>query len=133
MRCAVWFSNYGLPNISFDLPYRSRSPVLFETVEYETKQDILDEVYRVLEEADERGYDIGQSLYYQLPFFCSPAFIISDWCWDMLTDYFTVTKFNVPLARDLDSLDPWRLDCFSIIESEIQKITAHERGKNGNN
>jgi hypothetical protein len=93
----------------------------------------LDEVYRVLEEADERGYDIGQSLYYQLPFFCSPAFIISDWCWDMLTDYFTVTKFNVPLARDLDLLDPWRLDCFSIIESEIQKITAHERGKNGNN
>ena len=51
----------------------------------------------------------------------------------MLTDYFTVTKFNVPLARDLDSLDPWRLDCFSIIVSEIQKITAHERGKNGNN
>ena len=71
-------SGVGLPNISFDLPYRSRSPVLFETVEYETKQDILDEVYRVLEEADERGYDIGQSLYYQLPFFCSPAFIISD-------------------------------------------------------
>ena len=90
------------------------------------------EIKKVLNQKGVEKFGIGQTLYYEMPFFCNPSFIISDWCWDMLTDYFTVTKFNVPLARDLDSLDPWRLDCFSIIENEIQKITAHERGKNGN-
>ena len=131
MRVAVWFSNYGLPNNKFELPYIAQSPVLLKKIEYETDQDVLQEINRVIEESNIRGYDIGKSLYFQMPFFCNPSFIISDWCWDMLTDYFTVTKFNVPLARDLDSLDPWRLDCFSIIENEIQKISNHERKKNG--
>ena len=133
MRCAVWFSNYGRPDLNYNLPYDSRSPVSLKKVRFETNKDILDEVQRVLKQSEDRRYDIGQSLYFQLPFFCNPSVIISDWCWEMITDYFTVTKFNVPLAKDLDSLDPWRLDCFSIIESEIQKITAYERGKNGNN
>jgi hypothetical protein len=68
----------------------------------------------------------------QLPFFCDPVQIISTWCWDMITDYFTVTKFHIPLARDLDSLNPWLLDCFSIIENEINNIQIHEREKHGN-
>jgi hypothetical protein len=50
----------------------------------------------------------------------------------MITDYFTVTKFHIPLARDLDSLNPWQLDCFLVIENEITNITTHEREKNGN-
>ena len=133
MRCAVWFSYYGLPNIQLDLPYDSQSPVLFERVTYETKQDILNEVYRVLEQSNNRGYNIGQSLYYQLPFFCSPSFIISDWCWQMLGDYYIVKKFNVPAATDIDSADAFTLDCFNIIEEEMNYITAHERTKkNGN-
>ena len=132
MRCAVWFSNYGLPTVSYSLPYDSRSPVSFTKVRFETEKDVLDEISKVLNERGTKKFGIGQSLFYQLPFFCDPVQIISTWCWDMITDYFTVTKFHIPLARDLDSLNPWQLDCFLVIENEITNITTHEREKNGN-
>ena len=41
------------------------------------------------------------------------------------------TKFNVPISKDLDSMDAWMMDCFTVIENEIQKISNHERKKNG--
>ncbi len=131
MRSAVWFSNYGLPNVSFELPYTAQSPVSGKKVVYESERDIYTEVSKLLDQTKGKSYSIGQSLYYQLPFFCDPSFIISQWCWDMITDYFSVKKFNIPLSKDLDSLDPWMLDCFSIIENELNNITLHEREKNG--
>ena len=132
MRCAVWFSYYGLPDVPLSLPYQSRSPALLKVINYETEKDILEDVERLLDEGVSNKFGIGQSLYYQLPLFCNPVILISDWCWDMITDYFTVTKFNIPLARDLDSLNPWQSDCFSIIENELNNITIHERDKHGN-
>tara|TARA_Y100000356_G_C11146786_1_gene228433 strand:- start:224 stop:622 length:399 start_codon:yes stop_codon:yes gene_type:complete len=131
LRSAVWFSNYGLPNVSFELPYTAQSPVSGKKVVYESERDIYTEVSKLLDQTKGKSYSIGQSLYYQLPFFCDPSFIISQWCWDMITDYFSVKKFNIPLSKDLDSLDPWMLDCFSIIENELNNITLHEREKNG--
>lgn len=131
MRTAVWFSNYGVPENRFELPYDAQSPTLFERVRFEDKQDIIDEVYRIINESTEKGFDVGQSMFYQLPFFCNPSIVISDWCWHMITDYFSVTKFNVPISKDLDSMDAWMMDCFTVIENEIQKISNHERKKNG--
>jgi len=37
----------------------------------------------------------------------------------MIAEYNYVTKFNIPLAQSLDDADVFRLDCFSIIENEI--------------
>tara|TARA_R100001163_G_scaffold40763_1_gene30866 strand:- start:6825 stop:7223 length:399 start_codon:yes stop_codon:yes gene_type:complete len=131
LRCAVWFSTYGLSNNQLELPYESQSPVLRKKVKYETKEDVIDEIQRVINESIERGYDIGQSLYFQMPFFCNPSFIISDWCWQMIADYFSIKKFNIPLANNLDSVDAWTLDCFNIIDDEVEKIKKFEVGKNG--
>jgi hypothetical protein len=131
LRCAVWFSNYGIPDLSFEFPYSARSPVSGKKVKYESDKDIFKEVESLLKQRKGKSYGIGQSLYYQLPFFCNPDYIISQWCWDMITDYFSVKKFNIPLSKDLDSLNPWMLDCFSIIENELNNISLHERDKNG--
>tara|TARA_R100000995_G_scaffold84541_1_gene63544 strand:- start:232 stop:381 length:150 start_codon:yes stop_codon:yes gene_type:complete len=49
----------------------------------------------------------------------------------MISDYHMVKKFNIPLAQDLESANPWQLDCFAIIENEITQISSHERQKNG--
>tara|TARA_A100001391_G_scaffold172967_1_gene134654 strand:- start:33 stop:284 length:252 start_codon:yes stop_codon:yes gene_type:complete len=81
LRTAVWFSNYGVPENRFELPYDAQSPTLFERVRFENKQDIIDEVYRIINESTEKGFDVGQSMFYQLPFFCNPSIVISDWCW----------------------------------------------------
>ena len=49
----------------------------------------------------------------------------------MISDYFSVKKYNIPISKDLDSADSWMMDCFAIIENEIDNISKHERGKNG--
>ncbi len=128
----VWFSNYGLPKVEYDLPYDTRSPVSLKKVSFQTEKDILDEVDIIIQESNNRDYKIGESLYYQLPFFCDPSQLIPDWCWDIVSDYFSVKKYNIPISKDLDSADVWMLDCFAIIENEIYNISNHERGKNGN-
>ena len=130
MRAAVWFSYKGLPDTNFDLPYQSRSPVLGKIIKYETNKDILQEVYRVLDEKGTQKFGIGQSLFYQIPFFCNPSIILSEWCWEMINDYYLVTKYNIPLGEDLDSIIVWRADWFSVIESELNNINIHERDKN---
>lgn len=129
MRCAVWFAVLGLPNVTFDLPYSTRSPVLSTKVRYETLGDVLEEIERVINEAEERNYKLGESLYYQMPFFCDPSKIISDWCWDMITDYNLIKQYNIPLSSDLNSIDVFTLDCFNIISEEIKNIEAHKRSK----
>ena len=48
----------------------------------------------------------------------------------MINDYYLVTKYNIPLGEDLDSIIVWRADCFSVIESELNNINIHERDKN---
>lgn len=131
MRVAVWFSNYGLPNNKFELPYIAQSPVLLKKIEYETDQDVLQEINRVIEESNIRGYDIGKSLYFQMPFFCNPIEYISQWCWDAITDYFIVKKFNTPLATSIDNVNIWLVDCFSVIEQELNNISVYEKVKNG--
>ena len=113
----VWFSNYGLPKVNYDLPYNARSPVSLKKVSFKTEKDIFNEVETILHESKNRDYD--------------PSKIIPDWCWDMISDYFSVKKYNIPISKDLDSADSWMMDCFAIIENEIDNISKHERGKNG--
>ena len=131
MRTGVWFSNYGIPNKGLDFPYIAQSPVTGKKTKYKEESDVLNEIEILLKQTEGKKYSIGQSLYYQLPFFCDPSKFISDWVLDMITDYFAVKSFNVPLSDNLENINPWVLDCFSIIENEINNIKIHEREKHG--
>ena len=121
----------GLPNASFNLPYKSQSPTLYKPIEYKTDKDILDEINRILDEKGTQKYGVGQSLYYQMPLFCDPFFIIPEWCWAMIDDYQTVKNFNIPLANNLDDVNMWTLDCFKVIQDEITKLDIHRIKKDG--
>ena len=126
MRCAVWFSQLGLPDNSFDFPYNARSPVNGKKILFENDKDVLNEIENVLGQKGTEKYGIGQTLYYELPFFTNPIYHIKQWCWDMLEDYKLATKFNVPISSDLDSISTFRADCFMVIEQEIQNINNHK-------
>ncbi len=132
MRAAVWFSHYGFPDTPLNLPYQTRSPVLNKKVFYETKKDIYRDINLILHEKGTIKFGIGQSLYFQMPLFCDAKIIISDWCLDMIKDYFLTTKYNIPLGKDLDSIKTFTEDCFAVIESEINNIVKYENKKDGN-
>ncbi|QDP50195.1 MAG: hypothetical protein Tp1102DCM295711_38 [Prokaryotic dsDNA virus sp.] len=131
MRTAVWFSQYGLPDVEYFLPYKARSPVLLRVLTYQNKGDLFDEIDRLLKDKGTHKFGVGQSLFYQLPLFCNPSVLIPNWCWEMINDYQSVKKFHIPIAKSLDSANAWQLDCFNIIDQEITRIKNHERIKNG--
>tara|TARA_R110002020_G_scaffold432798_1_gene642857 strand:+ start:3016 stop:3384 length:369 start_codon:yes stop_codon:yes gene_type:complete len=115
-----------LPNTGLLLPYTAQSPTLKRAVEYKGKGDIFDEIDRILSEDATQRFGVGQSLYYQLPFFCEPLNIIPRWCWDMIEDYHLATSYNIPLSPDLESINAWTADCFLIIEGELNNIRIHK-------
>ena len=131
MRTALWFSSFGIPRTGLLLPYTAQSPTLFKRVEFKTEGDINDEIQRILSETNIQKFGVGKSLYYQLPFFCEPSNIISDWCWQMIEDYHLVNSYNIPLGNNLDDIDCWIADCFLAIENEIEKIKKENKNKNG--
>ena len=131
MRCAVWFSQLGLNNNeNFIFPYVAQSPVNGQKKTFENKKDVLNEIYNVLNQKGTIKFGTGQTLYYEIPFFTNPETIINDWCWEMIQDYKLVNKYHVPIGLDLDSIPVFRLDCFLIIDQEIENIRKH-KAENG--
>ena len=131
MRTAIWFSVLGLPNTGLVLPYTTQSPTLKKVTEYKTVEDIYEEIDRILNEEPTKKFGVGQSLFYQMPFFAEPSDIIPDWCWHMIEDYFIIKKYNVPMAKDLKSVDAWTSDCFILIDEELENIKKHKAKLNG--
>lgn len=89
------------------------------------------EIDKVLNQVNIDNYGIGQTLYYELPFFTNPIYHIKKWCWDALEDYKIVTTYNVPLGNNLDEIPVHRIDYFAVIEDEINKINKHNKAKDG--
>jgi hypothetical protein len=46
--------------------------------------------------------------------------------WGMIQEYNYVTRFNVSLGN-LDDVSAHRLDCFTIIENELNNIAKYEK------
>ena len=40
----------------------------------------------------------------------------------MLQEYHYVKNYNIPLGKDLDSADAFKLNCFDIIQNEFMAI-----------
>lgn len=128
MRCAVWFSQLGFTNNdNFVFPYTARSPVSNKKKLFENEKDVLGEIEKVINQEGTRKFGVGQTLYYEMPFFTNPSLVINNWCWEMIQDYKLVTKYNIPLGASLESLSVFKVDCFSIIEHEIENINNHRK------
>tara|TARA_Y100000310_G_scaffold284507_1_gene307324 strand:- start:974 stop:1381 length:408 start_codon:yes stop_codon:yes gene_type:complete len=127
---AVWvWLNGGVESPFSSLPYSAQSPVTGKRVTFKTEENLWDEYNAICEEAVSKGFDVGQSLYYQIPFFANPQFFIKGWMYEMIDDYNLCKSFNIPPAKDLDSASAWRMDCFTVIENEITKCQKHQQEK----
>ena len=105
-------------------PYSARSPVNNKRRRYESVEDILNEV-DLLEEQNKK-WPTGQYLYLLVPLFADINYLIDPWMWDMISEYNYVTRFNVSLGN-LDDVSAHRLDCFTIIENELNNISKYEK------
>ena len=65
-------------------------------------------------------------MYLLIPLFADVNHLIDDWMWEMIQEYNYVNRFNVSLGN-LDEVSAHRLDCFTIIENELNNIAKYER------
>ena len=73
---------------------------------------------------------MGQLLYDLVPLFASPSLLFEDWMVDIMNEYHWIKNWNIS-PRTLDDISAFRLDCWTIIENELNQINRNESKKNG--
>ncbi len=135
MSLAVWCLQFGTPeprDIYRSLPYTvAKLPVTYkhDPVRVETIDDIWDIIDEICK-PNER-YTDGQILFHSVPFFADCNLLLEDWMIEMINEYNYITRFNVSLG-ELDNISTNRLDCFTIIDNEINACTQEKAKKEAN-
>ena len=129
----VWETYYNLEPIERfeELPYNAQSPVSLKYKEFKNEANIWEEVEAIAELANtSKTRTMGQLLYDLVPLFASPSFFNKDWMIDIMNEYHWVQNWNISPGV-LDDISAFRLDCWTIIENELNQIKKHESKKNG--
>tara|TARA_R100000781_G_scaffold62386_1_gene39622 strand:+ start:1343 stop:1684 length:342 start_codon:yes stop_codon:yes gene_type:complete len=112
------------------LPYVAQSPITKQKKEFITVEDIWKEIELISTKND---YSIGQQLFYLLPLFANPVYIINDEHFNLINEYHYVTDYNIPLGKTLDETDAEKLTMFNIIKNEmglaLKNKTEKENGR----
>lgn len=127
----VWFSQMGFPHNTLQLPYTRQSPITKKNREYNTLQDVEEEVLLLVETFNESRFTLGRNLYFILPLFCNPQILVDEEYIELMKEYHYIKNYNIPIARSLDEADSYKLDCYDIIQKELNAITQYLGEKNG--
>ena len=132
MSLAVWCWQLGFPeprDIYRSLPYTvAKLPVTYkhDPVRVQTVGDIWNIIDGICEPS--KDFTDGQILYHSVPFFADCNQIVEPWMMEMINEYNYTTRFNVSLG-ELDNISTHRLDCFSIIDREINACMQEKARK----
>ena len=128
----VWASYYKLEQIERfqEFPYKAQSPLTTKFRIFENEASIWEEVEAISELAKtSKTRTIGNLLFDLVPLFASPNLLIDDWMLDMMNEYHWIKNWNISPGV-LDDISAFRLDCWTIIENELNQINKHESKKN---
>ena len=121
----------GFPHITLEFPYKRQSPVSKKVKTYENIEQVWEEITELVEGWTDSKFSLGRNLYFHLPLFMNPKWIIDNEYGTMLREYQWIKEFNIPLAQDLDSADASKIEIFDVIRNEINAIKLYMSEKNG--
>jgi len=73
---------------------------------------------------------MGNLLYDLVPLFASPTLFFESWMVEIMNEYHWIKNWNIS-PGNLDDISAFRLDCWTIIENELNQINKNESKKNG--
>jgi hypothetical protein len=129
----VWATYYDLEPVERfeELPYNAQSPLSLKYKEFRNEANIWEEVEAIAELAKtSKTRTVGQLLYDLVPLFASPSFLLKNWMADIMNEYHWIKNWNISPGV-LDDVSAFRLDCWTIIENELNQINKNESKKNG--
>jgi hypothetical protein len=121
----------GFPHNNLQFPYKRQSPVTKKNREYNTLEEVQEEIELLSDTFSDSQFTLGRNLYFILPLFCNPRFLVEQEYIDLIKEYNYMKNYNIPMARSLDEADSYKLDCFDIIQRELNAITQYIGEKNG--
>ena len=112
---------HAQPN-DLEFPYQAISPTTGVSVTY-TEDELWCEIDRILAEDTQNKFTIGQQCYFNLiNGCCNPAYFLNNEIVMNLEEFMMMKRFNIPLAKDIDSAIYDRLVTFSAIDDEYNAI-----------
>ena len=103
--------------ISF--PYVALCPSTRKKAEFGSILDVYDEIIRLYEEADSKGFNVGEAIYTQSFFFADHELLLDSTMQDRIKEYQFCKQFSCPPYPSLQETPPNIIDDFTIIEQEI--------------
>ena len=91
-----------------------------------------DEIIRLYDEAETKGFNVGEAIYTQSFFFADHNLLIDEDCQDRITEYKFCKQFNCPPYPSLIDTPSNIVDDFLIIEEEVNNYTSKKQGESPN-
>ena len=127
----MWFSQLGFPHITLEFPYKRQSPLTKRVKTYKNIEQVWEEIELLVDKWKDSQFSLGRNLYFHLPLFMNPQWIVNNEDNILLKEYNWVKEFNIPLAKDLDSADANKIEIFDVIKNEINSIKLYMSEQNG--
>ena len=121
LRINVWISFKGLQDTAFkgvEFPYVAKCPSNGRKSEFGGIQDVYDEIIKIYEEADDKGFNVGKSVYDLSFYFCDHALLANNNMQSRIKEYQFCKTFSCPPYPSLQETPADIIDDFFIIEEE---------------
>ena len=116
--------------ISF--PYVALCPSIRKKSEFKDISDVHGELIRLSDEAEQKGFNVGEAIYTQSFFFADHNLLLSEECQNRITEYSFCKKFSCPPYPSLKETPPNIIDDFLTIEEEFNNCMAKKQKEKQN-
>ena len=135
LRINVWISFNGLQEGAFtgvSFPYVALCPSNRKKFEFKDISDVYDEIIRLYEEAEDKGFNVGESIYTQSFFFADLALLVDNKMQNRIKEYQFCKQFSCPPYPSLQETPANIIEQFSVIEQEYNSCAQKKQEEKKN-
>ena len=113
-------------------PYVALCQSTRKKAEFGSILDVYGEIIRLYEEADTKGFNVGEAIYTQSFFFADHELLLDSTMQDRIKEYQFCKQFSCPPYPSLQETPPNIIDDFTIIEQEINHCMNKKQQEKAN-
>jgi hypothetical protein len=126
----VWFSAKGVQEGGFKFPYQAKSVVDGEMIDFNSIDDVYNELERAYDSALAEDYNGGEALYMEHFFFANSSDLICRDSQVLIKEYQYCKDSNTPPYPSLQDTPADFIDKWNIILEELNHIIKVENNAN---
>ena len=97
--------------------------------EFNCLEDIYEELSCLYDEAQDKGFQLGEALYTQISFFADINRFITEKIQNRIKEYLFCKNFNTPMYSSMQETPAEIIDDFTIIDQEYIACIKHNKDK----